>query len=174
MHQMRFMARGPFLPPNARHPRMGRPFPPYGADPRMCFPPNAMPPQFDYPPHHPPPPPNFECGPGGMPPQGYPDAAYSGFPMGPGAFPEGSNSNDSFPNGGSENPLHAFPSPPPQNQDYPEPPTSSPEASSGSESGGITTLTTAVASAMSDQCYPSPPLSLEHSLTPSAPPPHPP
>merc|ERR1712029_293850 len=45
LHQMRFMARGPFLPPNARrHGIRGGP----GFPPQMPFPPNGHP--FDFPP----------------------------------------------------------------------------------------------------------------------------
>ena len=148
MHQMRFMARGPFLPPNARRPGM-RGFPPGmipPGDPRFCFPPNAMPP-FDYPP--------FECS---MPPysngpiQGQP--GHQG-PHGPNHPNEFGNYMNHHPMGGppfnvdqsqmtnldphfdskaglesimdngsnhnNNNPLHAFPSPPPQNQDFPNP-----------------------------------------------------
>ena len=167
MHQMRFMARGPFLPPNARHPRMagsrGAPFP-YGGppDPRMMpgFPPNAYAPDMPYGPG-----PNFEM------PYGAPHPAYAQGPMGPGGpsfvNPEMSG-NPEFPT--ETSPLHAFPSPPPHAQDFPagsmdessrqSGPASTPETSSGSDT--ITTLTTAVASAMSaETCYPSPPLSLE-------------
>ena len=166
MHQMRFMARGPFLPPNARRPGMrGFPPPPPGMmpnDPRLCFPPNAMP-QFEYP--------NFECGPG-MPP--YPphqgEFGNQGYmQQGPPSFMESNNNDFSGPSESPNNPLHAFPSPPPQTQDFPNP---EPPVSSSSESPiGTDTSLTAVTSAMSEQCYPSPPLSLEFpagSTTPSS------
>merc|ERR1719336_1244317 len=125
MHQMRFMARAPFLPPNAR--RFGGPGPggPMG-DPRFCFPtPNGPMPGFD--PYGPPPGPGYEPyhhpgfmgGPYGPPPHGPPPP----HPAGPNGdmmtsldFPPGSTGG-----AGSEessSPLDSFPSPPPQNQDF--------------------------------------------------------
>ena len=198
MHQMRFMARGPFLPPNARRPGM-RGFPPGmipPGDPRFCFPPNAMPP-FDYP--------AFECG---MPP--YPNGPLQGQPghqgpHGPGHPNEFGNYMNHPPMSGppfnmdqsqmtnldpnfdskagiidsvmesgsshnNNNPLHAFPSPPPQNQDFPNPEDSNgiggsnsgsdfPAKSSIDGSGMLGDSSLAVPG--TDQCYPSPPLSLE-------------
>ena len=196
MHQMRFMARGPFLPPNARRPGM-RGFPPGmmpPGDPRFCFPPNAMPP-FEYP--------NFECN---MPP--YPGAPHQGQPghQGPHAPPHpnefgGYMNHPSMPgtfnmdqsqmtnldqhfdskmgmesvmdnvsNHNNNNPLHAFPSPPPQNQDFPNPDDSNPVGGNNASSEYPTKASLDGAAMLgessmtvpgTDQCYPSPPLSLE-------------
>ena len=193
MHQMRFMARGPFLPPNARRPGM-RGFPPGmipPGDPRFCFPPNAMPP-FDYP--------NFECG---MPP--YPGGPHQGHqgphgPTHPNDFgnymnhpqPMSSSFNmdpshmthldphfdskvgmesimDPGSNHNNNNPLHAFPSPPPQNQDFPNPDDSNvmggrneaSDYSKGSLDGSSMLGDSSITVPGTDQCYPSPPLSLE-------------
>ena len=157
MHQMRFMARAPFLPPNAR--RFGAP----GGDPRFCFPPNAMAP-FDYGgpggfdcnggPYPPPPPfmapPHFE---GGMPPH---------FQQPPQPQPPSEDSSSSPP------PLHAFPSPPPQNQDFHTPtPPGSGNGNSGGRSGGSTGPNTSTEFCPpNEQCFPSPPLSLEYATPP--------
>ena len=195
MHQMRFMARGPFLPPNARRPGM-RGFPPGmippGGDPRFCFPPNAMPP-FDYP--------NFECG---MPPySGGPHQGQPG-PHGPPHPNEFGNYMNHSPmpgpfnmdqsqmtnldshydskvglmesimdpgsNHNNNNPLHAFPSPPPQNQDFPNPDDHNTMGGSSAASDYSTKASLDGSSMIgdssmtipgTDQCYPSPPLSLE-------------
>ena len=197
MHQMRFMARGPFLPPNARRPGM-RGFPPGmipPGDPRFCFPPNAMPP-FDYPP--------FECG---MPPysngpiQGQPGHQGPHGPTHPNEFGNYMNHHsmggppfnvdqsqmtnldphfdskaglesimDNGSNHNNNNPLHAFPSPPPQNQDFPNPEdsnviggsnTGSDFPSKSSMDGPSMIGDSSLPIPGTDQCYPSPPLSLE-------------
>ena len=197
MHQMRFMARGPFLPPNARRPGM-RGFPPGmipPGDPRFCFPPNAMPP-FDYPP--------FECG---MPPysngpiQGQPGHQGPHGPTHPNEFGNYMNHHsmggppfnvdqsqmtnldphfdskaglesimDNGSNHNNNNPLHAFPSPPPQNQDFPNPEdsnviggsnTGSDFPSKSSIDGPSMIGDSSLPIPGTDQCYPSPPLSLE-------------
>lgn len=197
MHQMRFMARGPFLPPNARRPGM-RGFPhgmiPPG-DPRFCFPPNAMAP-FDYP--------NFECGmppyPGG-PHQGQPGhqgphgpphpnefGNYMNHPPMPGSFgiDQSQMTNidphfdskmgldgmmESGSNQHNNNPLHAFPSPPPQNQDFPNPEEQNRVGGGGNAPSDLSTKAslenpgilgdTSMTIPGTEQCYPSPPLSLE-------------
>lgn len=173
LHQMRFMARGPFLPPNARRgPPMGHhpPIRPPGF-PHMPFPPSSntgqppFDPQFNggsfenY--HH-----DF-TGSGNFLPPGGPYPPNSGMDMtslenmanyhGHDSMPrtESPNSSSSGGNGG-QNPLHAFPSPPPQNQDFSN--GDFPDGNSGSASGGSAT----------EQCYPSPPLSLEYSSSPNA------
>ena len=172
LHQMRFMARGPFLPPNARRPPNGLRGAP-GGFPQMPF--------YDYnggpPPgsgfesyHHdftgsvnflPPPP-----GAGGpYPPSSMGDltslenmANYHESHMGP----RGGESPNSSCSGGG-NPLHAFPSPPPQGQDFP--PDFPPENGSGVGGNGGGNSTSENIS--TEQCYPSPPLSLEYSSSPS-------
>ncbi|TRY70589.1 hypothetical protein TCAL_02806 [Tigriopus californicus] len=141
MHQMRFMARAPFLPPNAR--RFG---PPQG-DPRFCFPPTSMP--FDYggPGYDP------SCGGGGSP---YPNSMQPyGVPFPPNDHMTDLNFQQSLPpnpppmSQSDGSPLDTFPSPPPQTQDFHTPPP--PPGTNGSgDFGGPT-----------DQCFPSPPLSLE-------------
>ena len=167
LHQMRFMARAPFLPPNARR------FPPHHGDPRFCFPPNGMPPFGDY---GGPPGPGFDpsCG-GGFPPMppfsgpggfGGPDGhmtdlnfpPHQSLPPNPppqmgGNVPMSINNNNPVGHvGGEDSPLDSFPSPPPQNQDYHTPPPNGSEFPPlpMSSSGGQT-----------EQCFPSPPLSLE-------------
>ena len=181
LHQMRFMARGPFLPPNARrHGIRGGP----GFPPQMPFPPNGHP--FDFPPGPP----------GSVGPQ-YPDYHHdfnsSNFlpPGGPypptssmdmtslenmsaGFGPEPGHARDSpdsaISGNGGGNPLHAFPSPPPQTQDFP----GNDFQNSGENSGGGGGPTghpngenNLGAPPGTEQCYPSPPLSLEYSSSPS-------
>ena len=159
MHQMRFMARAPFLPPNAR--RFG------GGDPRFCFPPNAI--AFDYGP------------PGGFDPMYPPHAGFNGFvpPHPPHPHPQQQHLDQmtsldfaqqqsaaaggppAAPTSEDGSPLHAFPSPPPQNQDFhqtPPPPSSTATAAASSS---------VAVPASSEQCYPSPPLSLEYSTPPT-------
>ncbi len=188
MHQMRFMARAPFLPPNARR------FP--GGDPRFCFPPNAMPfPDYGFPP---------DCGPygpggpGGPPPPFMPHPPPPGgfLPPPPGAAPSadqplgmaGPGFNPSPPlqkqTEDGSSPLHSFPSPPPQNQDFQTPPPPSSNgggnAAPGSEgstpiSSSSSSSTTSLAAAAAattlqpnEQCYPSPPLSSEFNTPPAS------
>ena len=171
MHQMRFMARAPFLPPNARR------FP--GGDPRFCFPPNAMPFEYGFPP---------DCGPypGGPPPPHGPFMPHpppGGFlPPPPGASggdqplgmggpgfsaspPKQAGSNAASEEGGS--PQHLFPSPPPQNHDFQTPPP--PPTSAASNSEGSSSFPPASATQLpNEQCYPSPPLSSEFNTPPAA------
>jgi len=170
MHQMRFMARAPFLPPNARR------FPGGPADPRFCFPPNAMPFEYGMP--------GFECGPGGPypPPPHFMPGAPGGFgpdgPMGmagppPPGFPSGNQAPPPPPGApGSEeggSPLHSFPSPPPQHQDFSGTPTPPTTSVTDSPYTCLTTATPPASSSSSsslstqpnEQCYPSPPLSTE-------------
>ena len=182
MHQMRFMARAPFLPPNAR--RFGGPGPggPMG-DPRFCFPtPNGPMPGFD--PYGPPPGPGYEPyhhpgfmgGPYGPPPHGPPPPHPAGpngdmmtsldFAQGSTPLPPQMNGPPGS-NGGagseeSSSPLDSFPSPPPQNQDFQTPPpdTSLPPGAAPPPASSASST---------EQCFPSPPLSLEYS-TPPAPP----
>jgi hypothetical protein len=169
LHQMRFMARAPFLPPNARRPGM-RGFPPGMVDPRFCFPPNAI--AFDgYPP-------NFDGCP--FPPNG-PD--FPGYH--PGNFPP--MRDDHMTNldqhghhhhhgvhhrYGDGHPLNAFPSPPPHHQDYPGKELNdldySVDSPDSSVKGGTDGLDSGVFTSQTEQCFPSPPLSLEYSATPPA------
>ncbi len=176
MHQMRFMARAPFLPPNAR--RFGGP----GPDPRFCFPPNGPPmPGFD--PYGPPPPHGYDPyhhqgfmgGPYGPPPPPPPPGLPQNGDMTSLDFAQGStplppNMNSGSGAGGSEDgssPLDSFPSPPPQHQDFqhqtPPPVDSSLPPPPGA--APVPPITSA-----SEQCFPSPPLSLEYSTPPAAPP----
>jgi LIM homeobox protein 1 len=194
LHQMRFMARGPFLPPNARRHGM-RPMGPHGFMPFGPQPPfdyNGGPPPggpFDYG-HH-----DFNVGNNFIPPGGpYPPSSgmdmtnlenmanYHDDRLG-GPHPRGGtespNSNCSGGNGGggssSSNPLHAFPSPPPQNQDFPTASSDFPtlqqpqqsESSGGNGGGGSSSCEFAGSQNNTEQCYPSPPLSLEFSSSPS-------
>jgi LIM homeobox protein 1 len=172
MHQMRFMARAPFLPPNAR--RFGGPGP-GGPDPRFCFPPNGPMPGFDpYGPHGPgydpyhhqgfmpghygplhPPPGAGQPGPGDM--MTSLDFAQGSTPLLP---PHMNGSGHGSEDGSS--PLDSFPSPPPQNQDFQTPSpdvmgTPLPPPPPGS------------VPVSSEQCFPSPPLSLEYSTPPALP-----
>ena len=179
MHQMRFMARAPFLPPNARRFGPG-PHPGGPGEPRFCFPPNGMP-GFGYPP-----PPFDQCGPGGPPPEGYPQGGFMPYPPPPGEMmtnldyaqgPMGGNGGPMPPptstseggqadNGSTSPSLDPFPSPPPQNHDFQTPPpppqTADLPAASSSSSSSTTPATTAAG-----ECYPSPPLSLEYSTPPN-------
>ena len=187
------MARGPFLPPNSRRgPHQGHhpPIRPPGF-PHMPFPPsgppfdfnNGVPPGgvgFDY--HH-----DF-TGSGNFLPPGGPYPPPSGMDMTslenmanyhgdgpPGGGPPGAespNSSCSGGNGGGGNPLHAFPSPPPQTQDFSSndfPPTG--ENSNGGNGGNPVennfTNNGTGGSGPTEQCYPSPPLSLEYSTSPA-------
>ena len=77
---------------------------------------------------------------------------------------------DSGPNHNNNNPLHAFPSPPPQNQDFPNPDVSSAIggnnatsdfSAKGSLDGSSILGDSSMTVPGTDQCYPSPPLSLE-------------
>ncbi len=231
LHQMRFMARGPFLPPNARrHGLHGGRGPHPGFPPHMPFPPTSIaPPPFDYngplpppgapggplppgggfdpncgPPYGPdfggPMPPHFMGDGGPMPPHMTNLDMNAPFPPGNGPEggcppPMGSDESPRSPTSNQEgNPLHAFPSPPPQNQDFPPGPGGenpsgegcAPEGSSnaneaGSGNGGSSSSSSSASDSSSsgggvtlqggpppgtEQCYPSPPLSLEYSSTP--------
>lgn len=181
LHQMRFMARGPFLPPNAR--RHGIRGASQGFPPQMPFPPSGP---FDFPPGVPPNGPpypdyhhdfnssNF------LPPNGpYPPSSMdmtslenmtAGFP--PEHARDSPDSSISGNGGGGGNPLHAFPSPPPQTQDFPGNDFQSGENSGGGGPGqpasnGENNLGGPSAAPGTEQCYPSPPLSLEYSSSPS-------
>ena len=191
------MARGPFLPPNSRRgPHQGHhpPIRPPGF-PHMPFPPsgppfdfnNGVPPggvgPFDY--HH-----DF-TGSGNFLPPGGPYPPPSGMDMTslenmanyhgdgpPGGGPPGAESPNSSCSGGNGggggNPLHAFPSPPPQTQDFSSndfPPTTG-ENSNGGNGGNpvennFTNNGTVGSGGPTEQCYPSPPLSLEYSTSPA-------
>jgi len=207
LHQMRFMARGPFLPPNARrgphgpiHPGHPSIRPP--GFPHMPFP-HSGPPFSDFPGG-----PGFEgyhhdftgsgnfLPPGGpFPPPGMDMTSLENmtYPDGPPGPPLGHRGAES-PNSscsGNGNPLHAFPSPPPQNQDFSSgdfPPTNGGSTPGGdstpgsigaaggnggessfvggpvSNSGGVS----GPPGGATEQCYPSPPLSLEYSSSPAS------
>ena len=200
LHQMRFMARGPFLPPNARRPPGGgmRGAPPPGF-PHMPFTPY----EFNGPPGHPHPPPP---GPGGfdyhhdftnsgpfMPgppgPHGGPPYPPPGMDMASlehmanyqeGLPPRGGESPNSICSnggngGGGGNPLHAFPSPPPQTQDFPSSSNGADFPQSEGGNGGSSLNSVAENNFLggpppggaTEQCYPSPPLSLEYSSSPA-------
>ena len=66
-------------------------------------------------------------------------------------------------NGG--NPLHAFPSPPPQTQDFSSSDFPPGENNNGGGIGGQNSENSTVPG--TEQCYPSPPLSLEYSSSPA-------
>lgn len=139
LHQMRFMARAPFLPPNARR------FP--GGPP--CFPPNAV--AYDF---------NNQGGPG-YDPHFQPN--FNGFmPMHPDQMTSLDFAQAPPHNPDGNSPLHAFPSPPPQNQDFqhtpPPPGAAAPPVSAPPTDFPPTSS--------SEPCYPSPPLSLEYNSTP--------
>ena len=167
LHQMRFMARGPFLPPNARRhgirgPTSGfppqMPFPPTGP---FDFPPGPVPggPGFDY--HH-----DFNSGnflpPGGnYPPNNMDMTSLENMAAN---YSENRESPDSLTGGNGGNPLSAFPSPPPQTQDFPG--NDFPENGSGGN-GGPGENNLGAGQGGTEQCYPSPPLSLEYSSSPS-------
>ena len=197
------MARGPFLPPNSRRgPHHGHhpPIRPPGF-PHMPFPPGGHPFDFhngppgghpggmgfDY--HH-----DF-TGSGNFLPPGGPYPPPSGMDMtslenmanyhpdGPHCPPgaESPNSSCSGGNGGGGgggNPLHAFPSPPPQTQDFSSndfPPSERENSSSNGGNGGPLnpgvennfTNNPTGSGQPTEQCYPSPPLSLEYSTSPA-------
>merc|ERR1719216_56282 len=194
LHQMRFMARGPFLPPNARRPPGGmRGAPPPGF-PHMPFSPY----DFNGPPGPPPP------GPGGfdyhhdfnhsgpfMPPGPHGGPPYPPPGMDMASLEHMANYQDGLPprgespnsicsnggNGGGGNPLHAFPSPPPQTQDFPSssgadfPQSEGGNGGSGNSSniGGVENnfLGGPPPGGATEQCYPSHPLSLEYSSSPA-------
>ena len=176
LHQMRNFARMPFLPPNGRRGAAGGApgFGPPGADPRFCFPPNAI--AFDY---GPPPPnggpfdyPQFNGAGGGfMPPHPHhPHDQMTNLEFGGGPqqqpLPPTTGAGDVV---DGSSPLHQFPSPPPQNHDFqtpPPPPGSSGGGQPGDFSPGGSTPTSS-STQSSEQCYPSPPLSLEYSTPPT-------
>ena len=162
LHQMRFMARAPFLPPNARRPGM-RGFPPGMVDPRFCFPPNAI--AFDGYPQ------GFDCP---FPPNGPDFGGYHHGPFGP--PPHGMDSEHMtnldlhhMHRFGPNHPLNAYPSPPPHHQDFNgkdlgdnDYMADSPDSSKdGMDNNNMYHSQT-------EQCFPSPPLSLEYSATPPA------
>jgi len=80
--------------------------------------------------------------------------------------------------GGNGNPLHAFPSPPPQTQDFSSndfPPSGENSSSNGGNGcplnpgveNNFTNNPTGSGQQATEQCYPSPPLSLEYSTSPA-------
>ena len=193
LHQMRFMARGPFLPPNARrppHPGMRGPPPGF---PQMPFspyefngPPGPPPPGgFDY--HHDFPgsgpfmPPGPPGGPGGpYPPPGMGmdmtslenmSGYHEGGPRGESPSSNCSGNGGAVTPGG--NPLHAFPSPPPQTQDFPSSsgadfPSAEDRGGNGGSGGAENNFIGGPPpGGATEQCYPSPPLSLEYSSSPA-------
>ena len=166
LHQMRFMARAPFLPPNARRPGM-RGFPPGMVDPRFCFPPNAI--AFDGYPQ------NFDCP---YPPNG-PD--FGGYHHGPFAPPPLNMDGDHMTSleqhnlhmhrFGDNNPLNAYPSPPPHHQDFQAKDLGGDNdylADSPGSSIKDSLDNNNIYHSSTEQCFPSPPLSLEYSATPPA------
>lgn len=161
LHQMRFMARAPFLPPNARRPGM-RGFPPGMVDPRFCFPPNAI--AFDGYPQ------NFDCP---YPPNGPEFGGYH--PHGPFAPPlgmDGDHMTNLDHHNHLNNPLNAFPSPPPHHHDFQAKDLGDNDYladSPGSSSLKDSMENNNVYQTATEQCFPSPPLSLEYSATPPAP-----
>ena len=184
LHQMRFMARGPFLPPNARRgggPPIGHHGGPPGPRPPgfMPFPPTGPP--FDFPGSHPP---------GGSFDGGYHHDFSSGNFLPPGGpYPPssgmdmtslenmagyhdqghlGRESPNSSCSGNGGNPLHAFPSPPPQTQDFSSSDFPSSDNTGGNGVGGSSSSEVGAVPAGTEQCYPSPPLSLEYSSSPAA------
>jgi LIM homeobox protein 1 len=161
LHQMRFMARAPFLPPNARRPGM-RGFPPGMVDPRFCFPPNAV--AFDGYPQ------NFDCP---YPPNGPEFGGYH--PHGPFAPPplgmDGDHMTSLDPHNHLNNPLNAFPSPPPHHHDFQAKDLGDNDYLADSPGGSLKDSldNNNVYQTATEQCFPSPPLSLEYSATPPAP-----
>ena len=111
------------------------------------------------PPHSGPPPPGF------MPGGDHGGHMGPDFPLGGGPpLPDGGNDPSTSP------PLHVFPSPPPQTQDFqssssPPPSGGSSSCGGGGSSGGPSTK---VFGGEQQPCYPSPPLSLEYGGTPPA------
>ena len=193
LHQMRFMARGPFLPPNARrggHPPLharGH----HSGFPHMPFPGPPVPNPSGFPDFNSGPGPGFEYhhdfngsnflgphgpypGPPGHDMTNLENMAAGGYPEPRGESPNSSCSGNGG-NGGGGNPLHAFPSPPPQTQDFPSssdfPTENNAAACSNSGGNGAANATPSEnhfpPSSGTEQCYPSPPLSLEYSSSPS-------
>ena len=167
LHQMRFMARAPFLPPNARRPGM-RGFPPGMVDPRFCFPPNAI--AFDGYPQ------NFDCP---YPPNGPEFGGYhhqGPFGLPPGMEPDHMTNLDHHQQlhmhrFGDGNPLNAYPSPPPHHQDFPGKDLCDNDYLADSPGSSIKDGcldNNNVYHSQAEQCFPSPPLSLEYSATPPA------
>jgi hypothetical protein len=168
MQQMRFMARAPFLPPNAHrrfhHPAHGMPFPPHPGHHPGHYPPQ---PHFD-----------FNGGPGGFDPNMYPSPPGGrGFPGEPdfgGMMPlhnGGMEDQDSpasstmapsgLSDGGPTPPLmHAFPSPPPN--DFMS------QQQQGQQGKDMTPLPLVGPSLSAEPCFPSPPLSQEYSSSSSS------
>lgn len=183
LHQMRFMARGPFLPPNARRPQGGMrgapppgfphmPFSPYDFNGPPGPPPNGVFPDYhhDFPGNGP----FMPQGPGGPypPPSGMDMTSLENMANYHDGGPRGESPNSNCSNGGNGgggNPLHAFPSPPPQTQDFPSssgadfPPS---EGGNGGSGGDNNFLGGPPPGGATEQCYPSPPLSLEYSSSP--------
>ena len=202
------MARGPFLPPNSRrgpHPGHHPSIRPPGF-PHMPFPPSGPP--FDFHNGGPPGPPgdfgyhhDFTGSGTFLPPGGpYPPPNgmdmtslenmanyHDGPPIPQGAeSPNSSCSGNGGGSGGGGNPLHAFPSPPPQTQDFSSndfPPSGENSSSNSVSAGGNGGPTSGVENNFTnnpggvtgpgsgqtptEQCYPSPPLSLEYSTSPA-------